>query len=133
MANISATGRPQLLYLRFTKLSVLRRLTLRIAFPHMFTFERTLLLRALSTIVSPNFCEFALELCKLPPHFKRPSSELWGSWGKIDEFLVGRFSEREGFKVVIRLDNLDDWETFRRHARKSFPLLARKGCIYFET
>lgn len=104
------------------------------AFPHLSILSPTLGLRALSTITSPVFCEFVLELGKLPSQFSRPSFEHWGHWQDgIDKLFEKRFAERGDFRLIIRTGKLYDREMFQAHARESFPLLARRDCIRFET
>ena len=110
---------------------VLRCLTLRLVFPLLPVFERDHLLKALSTSRSPIFSEFVLELGGLPVYFSRSSSEHWGCWEEIDNFLE-EFSRHDDFRFIIRTDKPYDLEVFQSHAREAFPSLASKGCIYFE-
>lgn len=124
--------RPWVLCLNFAKLTVLRRLTLRMEFSQVSTFERDPFLRALSTIASPLFCEFVIELDRPPVHFDRSPLEHWGRWGAIDRFLAGKLAQPGDFRFVIRANRLRDQETFQKHAVESFRLSARKGCIHFE-
>lgn len=111
----------------------LRRLTFCVAFPRVSILSSDLTFEALSTITSLVFCEFVLELGKLPSLFSRPSSEHWGDWEEIDRLLEERFAKRKNFRLIIKTGKLYDRETFQAHARESFPLLARRGCIRFET
>jgi hypothetical protein len=103
------------------------------AFPQIFTFECGLLLRVLLTITSPIFCELVVELRRLPYRLNKPSSEHWGSWGKVDKFLEQRFADRADFKVIFRTDRSVDSRVFQRHAKESFSRLASRECIHFET
>lgn len=120
-------------YLNFSGSMVLRRLTFRVPFPELSVLSLEVILRALSTIVSPAFSEFTLELGKLPSQFSRHPSEHWGRWNEIDKLFGGQLGERGDFRLIVRTGKLYDRETFRVHAQESFPLLARRGCIRFET
>jgi hypothetical protein len=101
--------------------------------PQVFIFQRDLLLTALTTITSPVFCEFVLELGGLSPHLNRRYSMHWGPWHKIDEFLEDRFAKRRDFRLTIRTGEPGDKEGFQRHARETFLLLESRGCVHFET
>ena len=90
------------------------------------------LIRPLLTIASPIFCEFVLELSELPPHFYWSSFVYWDNWDVIDELLDERFADRKDFKLIVRTSKLHDQETFQRHAKETFSLLAGRGCIHFE-
>lgn len=133
LADFHPTGDTEFLYFIYRGNRVLRRLTFRLAFPHMSVIPFKLALGALSTIRSPNFCEFVLELGKVPSQFIQSSSEHWGYWGNIDRFFEERWTEREDFRLIIRTGKLYDRETFEAHAKETFPLSARRGFIRFET
>ena len=94
--------------------------------------DHTLLLQTLSTITFPTFREFVLEGLDYISQFIMPPSKHWRGWGTIDKFLVVRFAEREGFKVIIRMDEFYGRKTLKVHARKGFPLLTSRGCVHFE-
>ena len=85
-----------------------------------------------STIASPFFREFVVELNQLPSQSDEPSWSDQGPWKEVDEFLYVRFSGREGFKVIIKTGGPCDWTTFQLHVMVNFPLLVKKGCIYLE-
>ena len=121
------------MYFSYGGNKVLRRLTFRLAFPHMSSLPFKLTIGALSTIRSPNFCEFVLELGKLPSEFSRSPAEHWGYWGNIDRFFDERWAERGDFKLIIRTGKLYDRETFEAHAKETFPLSTRRGILRFET
>ena len=129
--NFLLTDRSDLPRVRLTGIMALRRFTLRTSISQM-PFVPDPLLEALPTIMSPVFCEFTLEMGILPSNFNRPALEHWGYWGGIDQFLEERFARHGGFKFIIRTGRLYDREIFQRHARETFPLLAGRGCIYFE-
>jgi hypothetical protein len=120
-------------YLSLKKNPVLRQLTFRVAFPWVPALLLDSTLSALSTITSLVFCEFILELGKLPSQFSLPSSEHWGNWSEVDRLFENQFAGRGDFRVTIRTGKLYDRETFQAHAKENFPLLARRGCIRFET
>lgn len=123
-------GQAWLCHLKFTEVVVLRRLTIRVMFTRMARFSLGSL--PFSTIASPVFSEFVLELDGLSSHPDPLSPEYWGHWEWIDEFLQGRFADHGDFKLIIRTGKLRDPEIFQGHARNTFPLLASRGCIRFE-
>lgn len=102
------------------------------AFAHMSSIPFKFTRGALSTIRSPDFCELVLELGKLPSQFNS-RLEHWGDWGNVDRFFEERWGEREDFRLIIRTGKLYDRETFEAHAKESFPLSTKRGCIRFET
>ena len=115
---------------------VLRRMTLRISFCPAPAVNINLdhLPGVLSTIASPFFCEFVLELNKLHSQFDiKPSLGDWGRWGGVDKFLNERFSDREDFKVIIRAGKSYDGLAFQSHAIANFPSLASKGLVHLRT
>lgn len=99
----------------------------------MFTHVSGIPFRSLpiSTITSPAFCELVLELGGLS---SRPDQQhqYWGHWERVDEWLKERSATRGDFKLIIRTGKLRDPETFQKHAKEAFPLLASGGCINFE-
>jgi hypothetical protein len=131
--DFPTTGYPRLLHLTLAELTVLRRLTFRMAFSQVSNFRWDLLLRVLSTIVSPIFYEFVLELREPPSIFGRALSEHWERWKDIDALLEERFAEHGDFRFVVRTDKLHDRATFQRRVKKSLPFLARRECVHFET
>lgn len=133
LPNFILVGHAELRDIRFTAIAILHRFTLRFVFPNIAFFLLNLLPRAISTITSPVFCEFALELGGLPSHFNLSPSEHWGDWGEIDKLLEEQFARLGNFRLVIRTGKLYDRETFQRHAKVIFPLLTSRGCIHFET
>ena len=117
----------------FTEATVLRRITLHlVACNCVFRYKRETLVGALSTITSPFFCELVFEVSGLLPRHDAPYSMFWGIWKDIDEFLVDHFAERGHFRLIVRTGEVRDRETFQKRARRSFPLLAERGCVCFE-
>lgn len=119
--------------LDFQAAKVLRRLTLHVTFPQVFFPDTDTLLETLSTITSPDFCEFVLELDKYLSDSDVPNPRHWRHWEKIDEFLEERFAERGDFRLVVRTRPLSNHEIFQTHVKEGFPLLTRRGCFFFET
>ena len=131
LAKLPLTERPQWeLSLTFTRLRVLRRLTLCMNFSVVPTFERDPFLATLSTITSPLYSELVIELDR--PRFDKSPLEHWGHWEAIDEFIAENFAQREDFRLIIRPNRLYDQENFQSNAMKSFRLSAKKGCVHFE-
>ena len=102
-------------------------------FPQLPALSRQLTSGMFSTITSPVFSEFVLELGKLPSQFSRSSWEHWGHWGHVDNIFGERFAGRGDFSLIVRTGKLYDRETFQLHAQERFPSLVEKGCIRFET
>ncbi|KAF9781756.1 hypothetical protein BJ322DRAFT_1111680 [Thelephora terrestris] len=102
-------------YLNFKGIAGLRRLTLRTAFTPVFGVAFGFI--PISTITSPVFRQLVLGLGGIPSRFDGPSL---------------RFVEDGDFRFTIRTGKLHDHEAFQKHAKEAFPLLASRGCIYFE-
>jgi len=132
--SISSPGaRYSLLYcLKLTKMTVLRRLTCRMPFHLAIIIKADALVGMFSTVKSPFFCEFVLELSALPSQFDARRSEDWGRWRAIDEFLEEKFAKCGDFKVIIRTGERCSQAIFQRCTKEGFPLLVKRGCVYFE-
>ena len=104
------------------------------SFPQLSALALELLPRPMSTIPPTVFHGFVLEHGRIPSpsDLRGPYSLYWGEWARIDRFLEKRFASREGFRLVIRKDDLFDWETFERRAKETFPFLAGRGYVQFE-
>ena len=132
LTNFPLVGCDGLHELNFTRITILRRLTLRIMFP-MLSEALKLSTEAVSTITSPLFCEFVLELSGLLPHFRALSRTYKSDQlRELDRFLADRFADREDFTFIVRTPKLHDRETFEWHAREVFSSLANRGRIRFE-
>lgn len=101
-------------------------------FQQAIVVEPEPLIGLLSTVMAPRFCEFVLELKKLPSKYSLPSSEDWSRWIQIDRFLDERFAGNRSFKVIIRTSRPHDRVLFQRQAKCGFPLLAKRKCVHFE-
>ena len=123
-------GQEWLCPLKFTEAMGLCRLTIRVLFTRVADVTSGSF--PISTITSPFFSEFVLELGGLSSHPDGLSPEYWGRWESIDRFLNERFAKHGHFKLIIRTGECHDPETFQRHAKETFPLLASVGCIRFE-
>jgi len=88
---------------------------------------------SLSTITSLAFSELVIELGVPPTGLTQPSLTLWGNWEGVDELFEGFLSCRPDFKLVIRPGRLYNRDEFQAQAKERFPLMARRGCIQFET
>lgn len=127
LANFLPVG-----YLDLGRIGDLRRLTLRTVFSQLMDLGLRLIHSVLSTIHSPIFSELVLEMCGLPSHFSRSSLEHWGDWGEVDRFLEDQFATRGDFRLIVKTGRVYDSETFQRHAKEAFPLLANRERIHFE-
>ena len=130
------TGRLE--HLSYTENRVLRQLTLRTPFPQVPILSLELTPRTLSTITSPIFSKFVLELGK--KNFLPNSLGFLGNIGaagtRSTSLFEDRFAlERDEFRLVIRTGKPYDrgGGTFQTHAKASFPFPARRGCVLFET
>ena len=123
--------------LGFTKLTVLRRLTFRMTLSQVHTYLPDRFLQVLSTIKSPAFREFVLELRTRPLYFDWLPSEERGRWEEVEKFFEEQLAVHEDFRFIIRTPGPPSWEVLRwealqGYARVIFPLLASRGCIHFE-
>jgi hypothetical protein len=132
LVDFPPIGAGELRGLEFTEVTLLRRLKFRMLFPQISTLNYDLLLGALSTITSPVFCQFALELYGYSSRFGGGNSMVWDGWKKVDRFLEERFASRGEFSFIIRTGKVDDRETFERQTKEVFPLLVERGCAHFE-
>lgn len=132
LANFFLTGYSQLYYLQLAQTTVLHRLTCRLPFHLATLIKPDVFVGMFSTITSPFFCEFVLELSALPFQFDARSPDDWGRWREIDKFLEDKFSKRGDFKVIIRAAKPHGQAIFQRCVKGGFPLLARRGCVHFE-
>jgi len=88
---------------------------------------------SLSTITSLALSEFVIELGVPPFKFTQPSLVHWGNWDEVDKLFEGFLSRCPDFKLVIRTGRLYDRDEFQAQTRERFSLMARRGCIQFET
>ena len=122
-------GYIELQNLGFAELIVLRRVAFQtVLLNQVHASVLDSLLRALSTIRSPVFREFVLELGGNPDIFGGLPSPYWGCWKKIESFLEEQFAMHDDFRFIIRRNQFHDRET----AEETFPLLASKQRIRFE-
>ena len=129
LADFLTVGNRELQGLALTENTVLHQLALCLPSLDVPISAPILLLRVLSTITSPLFCEFVFEL----PHFCRSDLPYWGDWGEIDRFFEERFATRGPFKLTIRTTNgHHDQGPLQKHAKEIFPLLESRGLIHFE-
>ena len=131
------TGGVELWGLGFTKLTALRRLTFRMTLSQLHTYLPDRFLQVLSTITSPVFREFVLELRTRPFYFDWLPSEERGRWEEVEKFFEEQLAVHEDFRFIIRTPGPPSWEVLRwealqGYAKVVFPLLASRGCIHFE-
>ena len=96
------TGGVELWGLGFTKLTVLRRLTFRMTLSQLHTYLPDRFLQVLSTIKSPAFREFVLELRTRPFYFDWLPSEERGRWEEVEKFFEEQLAVHEDFRFIIR-------------------------------
>ncbi|KAF9781818.1 hypothetical protein BJ322DRAFT_1078578 [Thelephora terrestris] len=124
----SSKGYQLLKTLKLKEIKDLRRLTIR---PVYLTYSDLAFdFPPILTITSTTLSELVLELGRLRPSLYEIC---WGRWGKTDRFLYQRFAKQGEFRLIIRAGNIYALDAFQRHAKEGFPLLASRGCIYFET
>ena len=73
-----------------------------------------------------------LELVSPPPRFIQLAFDLCGDWLNIDR-LSRSFLWRPDFRLVIRTGTLSDCDEFEAHVQETFPLMAERELIQFET
>ena len=129
LVNFLATGGSEFPSFRFTEVTALRRLTFHILLHEVVSAPEPLL-RTLSTITSPVFCELVLEI---PPDFCELAPRDWNGWKEIDKVLEERFATGKYFRLIIRTRKYPDPGNFQWHMKRVFPLLAGRGLIRFET
>jgi len=117
--------------LNLTDATNLRSLTLRVAFG-IISLPNDVLFQTLSTITSPFFSEFVLEVEKVPTNLE-PGNDAWGWWGRwieLDE-MFERIDMERGFRVVFRAEEVDRESNFTAQAEGQLPLIvARKGVVF---
>ena len=108
----------------------LRSLTLRVAFDTI-RYPYDVLSQTLSTITSPSFSEFVLEVERVPTILE-PGNDAWrwwGTWTELDE-MFERMDIERGFKVVIRAEEMDRGLNLISQAENRLPLMAaRRGIV----
>ena len=118
--------------LNLTDARKLRSLTLRAAFG-IISLPNDLLLQTLSTITSPSFSEFVLEVESVPTNLE-PGNDAWTWWGRwieLDEMFERMDMERE-FRVVFRAKEVDGESNFTAQAEGQLPLMAARKRVVFE-
>ena len=109
----------------------LRSLTLRVDFQGIVHLPEVLF-RTLSTITSPFFSEFVLEVVWIPENLKaRDASKWWGVWTRVDE-IFERINIERDFRVVIRSKEVVRVLDFTAQAENRLPLMAARKGIVFE-
>ena len=86
-----------------------------------------------STITSPFFSEFVLEVERVPRTLGPAHSAWmrWDTWTKLDE-MFERIDIERGFRVVIRAEEVDEGSNFIVQAEGRLPLMAARKGIVFE-
>jgi len=89
--------------------------------------------RILSTITSPSFSEFILEIESVPTTLGGACTAwcMWGRWTEFDE-MFERMNIERGFRVVIRAEEVDGESNFILQFEDRFPLMAARKGIVFE-
>ena len=111
----------------------LRSLTLRVDFKAI-RYSYGALSRTLSTITSPLFSEFVLEVERVPRTLE-PARSAWmwwlETWTELDK-MFERIDIERGFRVVIRAEKVDKESSFAAQAENRLPLMAARKGIVFE-
>lgn len=98
LINSILIGPTELHRLKLTKAVVLRRLTLRMPFDRVINTEPEVLFTILTTIRSPVFREFVLELTTLPAEYR--GMEHWGHWMRVGRFFWKQLARNR--KITIK-------------------------------
>ena len=111
----------------------LRSLTLRVTLEPMRSPYETLF-RTISTITSPFFSEFVLEVEDVPGTLEPAHGawKWWETWTELDE-MFERIDIERGFRVVIRAELVHMGSNFTAQAENRLPLMAARKAIIFET
>ncbi|KAF9790798.1 hypothetical protein BJ322DRAFT_1038211 [Thelephora terrestris] len=138
LENLTIIHHERIIRTDLSKLSALRRLTLRMVFPEANSSVQFSISAAISTITSPVFHEFVLE-------FTGPSylydclepDSCWAcwdcNWRELDQILEEQFAKLGNFSMVFRMGEIQHLRHVQEHAETVFPLLASRGCVRFET
>jgi hypothetical protein len=97
----------------------------------MIRYPYEALSQTLSTITSPFFSEFVLEVEGTPMSYETPQSAwmCWGTWTKLDK-MFERIDIERGFRVVIRTESVEQELNITAQAENRLPLMtARKGIV----
>ena len=116
--------------LNLAEATKLRSLTLRVAFDTI-RYPCEVLYETLSTITSPFFTEFVLEVERVPTLLgpARDAWRWWGRWTELDE-MFERMDIERGFKFVIWVEEMDRELNLISQAENRLPLMvARKGIV----
>ena len=99
----------------------------------MVSYPREALSRTLSTITSPFFSEFILEVEWIPGSLRsvRDAQYWWGMWTEPDE-MFERIDIERGFRVVIRAEDVGKESVFIAQAKDRLPLMTARNGINFE-
>ena len=110
----------------------LRSFTLRVDF-QAIRYPYDALSRTLSTITSPFFSEFVLEVERVPGTLEPAQNAWmwWETWTELDE-MFERLDIERGFRVVIRAREVDKESNFTAQAENRLPLMAARKGIVFE-
>ena len=107
-------------------------MTLRAAFG-VISLPNDVLFQTLSTITSPFFSEFILEVQSVPTNLE-PGDDAWrwwGRWAELDE-MFERLDMERGFMVVVRAEQVDRESNFTAQAEGQLPLMAARKRVVFE-
>ena len=97
----------------------------------MIRYPYEALSQTLSTITSPFFSEFVLEVEGTPMSYETPQSAwiCWGAWTELDK-MFERIDIERGFRVVIRTESVEQELNITAEAEIRLPLMAaRKGIV----
>ena len=99
----------------------------------MINYLREPLSRTFSTITSPLFSEFVLELEWIPTirGSAHDAQRWWGVWTELDE-IFERMDIERGFRVVIRAQEVGKKSNLIVQAKDRLPLMAARKGITFE-
>ena len=117
--------------LNLTEATNLRSLTLRTVFGAI-GLPNDAILQTLSTIISPFFSEFVLEVKGVPTTLVSDydARTWWGKCVELDE-MFERMNNERGFMLVIRVEETSGESNFVTQAEERLPLMvARKGVVF---
>ena len=122
--RLPPTPTGQLEHLSYAENRVLRQLTLRAPFPQVPALSLGLTPRTLSTITSPVFSKFVLELGKLPNSLDPLGNSGAAATRLTSSSRIDLFRSAANSGSLSERVNCTTGGTFQTHAKESFPFLA---------
>ena len=106
---------------------ILRRFGLSVDFVELDILP-PFLHKALTSISSPHFSEFSLQLCQRSREFERYGGAAWGiGWEMVDEALCARAAGRDDFRFVVEIEAR---RPTAAGVERHFPRMTSEGLLF---